>query len=282
MFVQKMIQVLSDFWSAQNCVIAQPYDHPMGAGTFHPETFLRAMQTKPWRVAYVQACRRPSDGRYGQNPNRSQKYFQFQVFLKPAPADFQSLYLQSLEILGIMPEKHDIRFVPDNWESPALGAYGVGWEVWKDGMEISQITYFQQIGGKRCSVISGEITYGVERLAMAVQRCANIYDLQWSASVSYADMMKAEEIDMSHYYFEYAPISQIKQNFEQSQKECCQWLDLGLIYPAYECVLQASHYFNILDARGTLSPSDRQSCILQIRKLAQTVIQMQLNSDSQS
>src|SRR5579872_5229147 len=250
---QELILTLQAYWSAQGCVLLQPYDMPMGAGTFHPATFLRAIGPEPWSAAYVQPSRRPTDGRYGENPNRLQHYYQFQVIIKPSPANIQELYLGSLQALGIDPLVHDIRFVEDNWESPTLGAWGLGWEVWLNGMEISQFTYFQQVGGLECKPVSGEITYGLERLAMPLQNVDNIYDLVWTSGpqgiVTYGDVFHQTEVEMSKYNFEVADIDQLVKQFHVYEKESLRLIEMNLPLPAYEQVLKASHTFNLLDAQ---------------------------------
>ena len=254
----------------------------MGAGTFHSGTFLRAIGPEPWRAAYPQPCRRPTDGRYGENPNRLQHYYQFQVILKPSPENIQELYLDSLRELGINPLEHDIRFVEDNWESPTLGAWGIGWEVWLNGMEVSQFTYFQQVGGLSCKPISGEITYGLERLAMYLQGKESIYDLRWNDSdthpISYADVFLQSEIEQSKYNFEEANTEQLFSAFDANESECLRLLEKELSYPAYERILSASHLFNLLDARQVISVTERQQYILRIRTLAREVAQSFLAS----
>ena len=272
---QELIQKLQQFWAQQGCVIEQPYDLEMGAATFHPSTFLRAIGPEPWRSAFAQPCRRPTDGRYGDNPNRLQRYFQFQVLLKPAPDNIQNLYLESLTSLNIDPLVHDIRFVEDNWESPTLGAWGLGWEVWLDGMEISQFTYFQQIGGLDCNPVSGELTYGLERIAMYLQNVDSVYDLEWVNSsdkiVRYGDVYHQNEKEQSAYNFEHANTEALFSYFDNSEKECNQLIENQLAIPAYDYVLKCSHSFNLLDARQVISVTERQQYILRIRKLAQAV-----------
>lgn len=267
--------ILQQFWADQGCVILQPYDKEMGAGTFHPGTFLRAIGPEPWYAAYPQPCRRPTDGRYGENPNRLQHYYQFQVVLKPSPDNIQDLYLQSLQQLGIDPLEHDIRFVEDNWESPTLGAWGLGWEVWLNGMEVSQFTYFQQVGGINCKPITGEITYGLERLAMYLQGKEDIYHLEWNDNtafaISYGDIFHQNEIEQSTYNFEQADTTQLFSEFDASELECRRLVETALALPAYEQVLKASHTFNLLDARGVISVTERQQYILRIRTLARLV-----------
>jgi len=265
---QDLILTLQRFWADQGCVVLQPYDLEVGAGTFHPATTLRALGPKPWRAAYVQPSRRPTDGRYGENPNRLQHYYQFQVILKPSPDDIQDLYLQSLAALGIDAANHDIRFVEDDWESPTLGAWGLGWEVWCDGMEVSQFTYFQQVGGFECNPVSGEITYGLERLAMYVQGVENVYDLDWNgAGVKYGDVFLQNEQEFSAYNFEHAGTDRLLRHFEDAEAECALALDAGLALPAYDQCLKASHIFNLLDARGVISVTERAAYIGRVRAL---------------
>jgi glycyl-tRNA synthetase alpha chain len=266
---QSLILNLQNFWAERGCVILQPYDVEMGAGTFHPATTLRALGPKPWRAAYVQPSRRPSDGRYGENPNRLQHYYQFQVILKPAPSDSQALYLESLTALGIDAKKHDIRFVEDDWESPTLGAWGLGWEVWLDGMEVTQFTYFQQVGGIECDPVSTEITYGLERLAMYVQGVENVYDLDYNgAGVKYGDVFKRAEREFSAYNFEFADTALLSRHFKDAESECQALLDKKLPLPAYDQCIKASHAFNLLDARGAISVTERASYIGRVRALA--------------
>jgi glycyl-tRNA synthetase alpha chain len=277
---QRLIARLQEYWAQQGCVIVQPIDAEVGAGTFHPESFLRAIGPEPWRAAFVQGCCRPTDGRYGDNPNRLQHYYQFQVLLKPSPLEIQDLYLKSLQIIGIDPLVEDIRFVEDNWESPTLGAWGLGWEVWQNGMEISQFTYFQQVGGLECKPVSGEITYGLERLAMYLQQKESIYDVVWTESgdgvaVTYGDLFLQNEKEMSHYNFTQADIAALFAHFNDHENECKKLLasDLPLPLPAYNMVLKASHTFNLLDARKAISVSERQNYILRIRTLSHAVAQ---------
>ena len=271
---QALLSALQDFWAAQHCAILQPLDMEVGAGTFHPATFLRAIGPEPWRTAYVQPCRRPTDGRYGDNPNRLQHYYQFQVLLKPSPKEIQEIYLDSLRKLGINPKEHDIRFVEDNWESPTLGAWGLGWEVWLDGMEVTQFTYFQQVGGLECRPVSGEITYGLERLAMYLQEKDSVYDLAWSESeaglLTYGDVFHQNEREMSRYNFEEADTKVLFRQFEDCEQLCLNLNEKNLPLPAYEQVIKASHLFNLLDARQAISVAERQNCILRVRKLART------------
>lgn len=279
---QALILTLQQFWAEQGCVLLQPHDKEMGAGTFHPGTFLRAIGPEPWRAAYPQPCRRPTDGRYGKNPNRLQHYYQMQVVLKPSPDNIQELYLKSLQQLGIDPLEHDIRFVEDNWESPTLGAWGLGWEVWLNGMEVSQFTYFQQVGGLNCKPVTGEITYGLERLAMYLQGKDNIYDLVWSDagqhSVSYGEVFHQNECEQSAYNFEHADTNQLFITFDACENECMRLIDVNLSLPAYEQVLAASHAFNLLDARQVISVTERQQYILRIRTLAKLVANAYLAS----
>jgi glycyl-tRNA synthetase alpha chain len=277
---QDLILTLQHYWAEQGCVILQPYDMEVGAGTFHPATALRALGPKPWRAAFVQPSRRPKDGRYGENPNRLQHYYQYQVMLKPSPNDLQDLYLGSLKAIGIDSENHDIRFVEDDWESPTLGAWGLGWEVWCDGMEISQFTYFQQVGGFDCNPVSGELTYGLERLAMYVQGVDNVFDLNFNGRegamrVTYGDVFRQAEEEYSRYNFEYADTDILLQHFKDAEKECRALLKRGeknarheLALPAYDQCLKASHAFNMLDARGVISVTERQAYILKVRELA--------------
>ena len=266
---QDLILKLHAYWSARGCLILQPYDMEVGAGTFHPATTLRALGVMPWKAAYVQPSRRPTDGRYGENPNRLQHYYQYQVILKPSPTDSQELYLGSLRALGIDPLAHDIRFVEDDWESPTLGAWGLGWEVWCDGMEVSQFTYFQQVGGIDCDPVSVELTYGLERLAMYVQGVENVYDLTFNDDgVRYGEVFLQAEQEYSAYNFERADVELLRRHFEDAEKECQAVLDVGLALPAYDQCLKASHLFNLLDARGVISVTERQAYILRIRALA--------------
>ena len=268
---QSLILTLQQYWADNGCVLLQPFDKEMGAGTFHPGTFLRSIGPEPWNAAYPQPCRRPTDGRYGDNPNRLQHYYQFQVVLKPSPDNIQSLYLQSLQQLGIDPLEHDIRFVEDNWESPTLGAWGLGWEVWLNGMEVSQFTYFQQVGGINCEPVTGEITYGLERLAMYLQGKDDIYELNWNEHVSYGDIFHQNEVEQSTYNFEQADTTQLFKEFEASEIECDRLIQAELSLPAYEQVLKASHIFNLLDSRQVISVTERQQYILRIRTLARIV-----------
>jgi glycyl-tRNA synthetase alpha chain len=272
---QGLILALQEFWAKQGCVVLQPLDLEVGAGTFHPATFLRAIGPESWRTAYVQPSRRPTDGRYGDNPNRLQHYYQFQVILKPSPPDIQDLYIASLQHLGIDPHIHDIRFVEDNWESPTLGAWGLGWEVWLNGMEVTQFTYFQQVGGLECFPVSGEITYGLERIAMYLQDVDSLYDLVWTDGpdgiVTYGDVFHQNEVEMSAYNFEHANVEALFNNFDECEKQCNSLIEKGLALPAYEQVLKASHYFNLLDARQAISVTERQRFILRVRALSRQV-----------
>ncbi|EJB19715.1 glycyl-tRNA synthetase alpha subunit [Helicobacter pylori CPY6081] len=263
---------LQEYWKNQGCLVIQPYDIPAGAGTFHPATLLRSLDKKPWNVAYVAPSRRPTDGRYGENPNRLGSYYQFQVVIKPSPSNIQELYLKSLEVLGINLNEHDIRFVEDNWESPTLGAWGLGWEVWLDGMEVTQFTYFQQVGGIPCNPIPVEITYGLERLAMYVQKVENILEIEWAKkdhdSVNYAQVHLEGEYEFSKYHFEIASVKRLLEMFKNAQAEALHCLENKLPLPAYDFVMLCSHFFNILDARKAISVAERQNYILQIRDLA--------------
>jgi glycyl-tRNA synthetase alpha chain len=270
---QEIILALQNYWAEQGCIVLQPYDSEVGAGTFHTATALRAIGPDTWKAAYVQPCRRPTDGRYGENPNRGQHYYQFQVLLKPSPDDVQELYLNSLRTNGIEPEKHDIRFVEDDWESPTLGAWGLGWEVWLNGMEVTQFTYFQQVGGIECRPVSAEITYGLERLAMVVQSIDSIFDLVWARdkeghTFTYGDVFLENEREFSAYNFEYADIDLLLGNFNNYERECNRLLEYNLPLPAYDCVLKCSHAFNLLDARGAISATERMGYILRVRTIA--------------
>jgi glycyl-tRNA synthetase alpha chain len=266
---QDLILTLQRYWGAQGCVLLQPYDMEMGAGTFHPATVLRALGPDPWRTAYVQPCRRPTDGRYGENPNRLGAYYQFQVVLKPSPDDLQDLYLGSLTEIGIDPLKHDIRFVEDDWESPTLGAWGLGWEVWCDGMEVTQFTYFQQVGGFECKPVTGELTYGLERLAMYIQGVDNVFDLKFNdAGVSYGDVFLENEREASEYNFEVANTDRLFQAFREAVEECELCIGRKLPIPAYEQAIKASHVFNTLQARGVISVAERQAYVGRVRDLA--------------
>ena len=272
---QGLIHALQDYWGKRGCLLIQPYDMEMGAGTFHPATFLRAIGPEPWRSAYVQPSRRPTDGRYGENPNRLQHYYQFQVVLKPSPLEIQDLYLGSLKALGLDPLEHDIRFVEDNWESPTLGAWGLGWEVWLNGMEVTQFTYFQQVGGLDCRPVTGEITYGLERIAMYLQGVKSVYDLIWNTgpqgTVTYGDVFHQNEVEQSAYNFEQANTGLLFEAFDNMEKESQRLIEAGLPLPAYEQMLRASHSFNLLDARHAISVTERQRYILRIRSLSRAV-----------
>lgn len=279
---QGLIFALQEYWAQRGCVVLQPLDIEVGAGTFHPATFLRAIGPESWNTAYVQPCRRPTDGRYGKNPNRLQHYYQFQVLLKPSPKNIQDLYLDSLATLGIDMSIHDIRFVEDNWESPTLGAWGLGWEVWLNGMEVTQFTYFQQAGGLECHPVSGEITYGIERIAMYLQGVDSIYDIIWAKNsdgvVTYGDVFKQNEIEMSAFNFEEADVALLFSYFDNAESQCNELIGKTLALPAYEQVLKASHYFNLLDARKAISVTERQRFILRVRALARMVAETYLNS----
>ena len=274
---QGLILALQQYWAAQGCVLLQPLDMEVGAGTFHPATFLRAIGPEPWSTAYVQPSRRPTDGRYGENPNRLQHYYQFQVIIKPSPLDIQELYLGSLRHLGLDPLEHDIRFVEDNWESPTLGAWGLGWEIWLNGMEVTQFTYFQQVGGLDCRPVTGEITYGLERIAMYLQGVESVFDLVWTrgphGTVTYGDVYHQNEVEQSTYNFEYADVDALFGQFDHCEKQSQQLIEAGLPLPAYEMVLKASHTFNLLDARHAISVTERQRYILRVRALARAVAQ---------
>ncbi len=279
---QGLILVLQQFWAKQGCVVLQPLDMEVGAGTFHPATFLRAIGPETWNSAYVQPCRRPTDGRYGENPNRLQHYYQFQVVLKPSPDNIQELYLESLRELGIDTNIHDVRFVEDNWESPTLGAWGLGWELWLNGMEVTQFTYFQQVGGLECFPVTGEITYGLERIAMYLQGVDSIYDLVWTKSVdaqgnenvvTYGDVFHQNEVEMSHYNFEQADVDFLFASFDKYESESQRLIEAALPLPAYEMVMKASHAFNLLDARHAISVTERQRFILRVRTLSRAVAQ---------
>ena len=265
---QNLILSLQNYWAEQGCIIQQPYDIEKGAGTFNPATFLRALGPEPWNVAYVEPSRRPTDGRYGENPNRLQHYYQFQVILKPSPQNIQDLYLNSLKSFGIDPLAHDIRFVEDNWEGPTLGAWGLGWEVWLDGMEITQFTYFQQCGGIDLSPISGEITYGCERIAMYLQGVDNVYDLEWTDGIKYGDIHHQTEVEFSHYNFEEADTEMLFQLFDMYEKESLRLIEKELVFPAYDFVLMGSHTFNLLDARGAISVTERAGYIGRVRTMS--------------
>jgi len=276
---QSLILKLHDYWSERGCVILQPYDIEVGAGTFHPATTLRALGPEEWKAAYVQPSRRPTDGRYGENPNRLQHYYQYQVILKPSPADSQQLYLDSLRHLGIDPMEHDIRFVEDDWESPTLGAWGLGWEVWLDGMEVTQFTYFQQVGGIECAPVSCELTYGLERLAMYVQGVENVYDLDFNGQgVKYGDVFLQAEREYSAHNFEHANTDMLARHFQDAEGECQSLIEAKLPLPAYDQCLKASHLFNLLDARGVISVTERQAYIGRVRNLAKACCESWLQS----
>jgi glycyl-tRNA synthetase alpha chain len=266
--LQNLLLTLHHFWADQGCVIHEPYDLEVGAGTFHPATFLKVLGPDPWRTAYVQPCRRPTDGRYGENPNRLQHYYQYQVILKPSPDDVQDLYLQSLRALGINPKQHDIRFMQDDWESPTLGAWGLGWEVRLDGMEITQFTYFQEVGGIELNPISAELTYGTERIAMYLQGVDNVFDLKWNETVTYREMHYQTEVQFSKYNFEAATVERLTKTFEAFEDECQYLIGQGLVLPAYDCCVKTSHLFNLLDARGAISVAERTGYIARVRALA--------------
>jgi len=270
---QQLILRLNEFWDRQGCVLLQPYDMEMGAGTFHTATFLRAIGPEPWNAAYVQPSRRPKDGRYGENPNRLQHYYQYQVVLKPSPADIQERYLQSLVALGVDPKEHDIRFVEDDWESPTLGAWGLGWEVWLDGMEITQFTYFQEVGSLACKPVLGEITYGLERLAMYLQGKESVFDLVWVDGVRYGDVYHQNEVEQSRYNFELANAEMLFRHFGEYEAEAKRLIDAQCVLPGYEMVLRCSHSFNLLDARGAISVTERAAYIGRVRALARAVAQ---------
>ncbi|MDP9152124.1 MAG: glycine--tRNA ligase subunit alpha [Myxococcota bacterium] len=278
MYFQEVILALQDFWARRGCTLVQPYNSEVGAGTYNPATFLRALGPEPWNVAYVEPSRRPTDGRYGDNPNRAQQFHQFQVLLKPSPLDIQDQYLASLLALGTKPEEHDVRFVEDDWESPTLGAWGLGWQVWLDGLEISQFTYFQQIGGIDCKPVSGELTYGLERICMYLQDVASMYDVAWSPGVTYGDLCKRAEWEWSTYNFEQADVAAHLAQFDQCEKECKRLLALGgedplkrAVLPAYDFVVKAAHAFNVLDARGAIGVTERQRFIGRVRAMAKAV-----------
>jgi glycyl-tRNA synthetase alpha chain len=279
---QGLILALQNYWASKGCVILQPLDMEVGAGTFHPATFLRAIGPETWNAAYVQPSRRPTDGRYGENPNRLQHYYQFQVVMKPSPLNIQELYLESLKAMGIDTLVHDVRFVEDNWESPTLGAWGLGWEVWLNGMEVTQFTYFQQVGGIECYPVTGEITYGLERIAMYLQDVDSVYDLVWThgpdGDVTYGDVFHQNEVEMSTYNFQHANTDILFTNFDNYEAESQKMIDAGLALPAYELVLKASHTFNLLDARHAISVTERQRYILRVRGLARAVAQAYFDS----
>ena len=273
---QEIILALQKFWSEQGCILAQPYDVEKGAGTMNPSTFLRVLGPGPWNVAYVEPSRRPADGRYGDNPNRLYQHHQFQVIMKPSPDNIQELYLESLESLGIDPKQHDIRFVEDNWESPTLGAWGLGWEVWLDGMEITQFTYFQQVGSVDVKPVSAEITYGLERLAMYIQGVENVFDIQWTKDCTYGDVFHQNEVEQSAYSFDLSDEALLFELFDKYEKEAVRVIELGRVHPAYDYVLKCSHAFNLLDARGAISVSERTAFIGRVRRLARLCAQCYL------
>jgi glycyl-tRNA synthetase alpha chain len=273
---QGLIQRLNAYWGERGCVLVQPLDLEVGAGTFHPATFLRALGPEPWNAAYVQPCRRPTDGRYGENPNRLQRYYQYQVVMKPAPDDIVEQYFGSLAALGVDPQVHDLRLVEDNWESPTLGAWGLGWEVWLNGMEVTQFTWFQQAGGMECRPVMGEITYGLERLAMYLQNVDDVFDLVWTigpdgATVRYRDVYHQNEVEQSAYNFEHADVAELLHRFDACEREALKLVELGLPLPAYEQACKASHCFNLLDARRAISVTERQRFILRVRRMSQAV-----------
>ncbi|HAA85341.1 MAG TPA: glycine--tRNA ligase subunit alpha [Kosmotogaceae bacterium] len=279
MYLQELISRLNDFWSRHGCLIDQPYDMEIGAGTFHPSTFLRSLGKKPWRVAFVQPCRRPSDGRYGENPMRMQRYFQYQVIIKPAPEDSQEIYIDSLKALGIDPLDHDIRFVEDNWESPTLGAWGVGWEVWLNGSEITQFTYFQQLGGLDVDLVSLEITYGIERLAMYLQGKKNVFDIDWNENFKYEEVFKENERQFSTYNFEIASVDFLLSLYKSYREEFDRCMNAELFLPAYDYMMKCSHTFNLLDARNAISVAQRQTFIKSIRDMARRVARAYTTSE---
>ena len=271
---QNMILTLQDYWAKQGCIMMQPYDVEKGAGTMNPNTFLRSLGPEPWKVCYVEPSRRPADGRYGENPNRLYQHHQFQVILKPSPENIQELYLKSLEAIGINPLEHDIRFVEDNWESTTVGAWGLGWEVWLDGMEVTQFTYFQQVGGIECELETGEITYGLERLAMYIQDVDSVYDLKWNDNITYGDVFKQAEFENSSYSFDECDADMLFNLFDTYEKEALRIIDRGLVIPAYDYVLKCSHTFNTLDARGAIGVSQRASFIGRVRNMAKAVAEL--------
>lgn len=274
MTLQQVILSLERYWAERGCVLAQPYDLEVGAGTFHPATFLRCLGPEPWRAAYVEPSRRPTDGRYGENPNRVGRHFQFQVIVKPSPFDIIAVYLESLYGLGIDPKEHDIRFVEDDWESPTLGAWGLGWEVWLDGMEITQFTYFQQVGGFDCRPVSAEITYGLERIAVYVQNVDDIYEIKWNEKVTYGELFHSAEVEWSRYSFEEADTALLYRLFSDFEAESKGLIDKGLLYPAYDACLKCSHIFNLLDARGAISVTERTGFIARVRALARACAEL--------
>lgn len=280
LYFSELLLKLQQFWQAQGCLIIQPYDIPAGAGTFHPATLLRSLDSKPWSVAYVAPSRRPTDGRYGENPNRLGSYYQFQVLIKPNPDNIQELYLKSLEFLGLNLKNHDVRFIEDNWESPTLGAWGLGWEVWLDGMEVTQFTYFQQVGGIPCEPVAVEITYGTERLAMYLQGVENVFDIKWNENYTYADVHLEGEYEFSKYNFEVADTQMLFEFFAKMQEEGRRALESGLPLPAYDCAMLASHLFNVLDARKAISATERQNYILKIRELSKACAMLYKEQES--
>ena len=281
MYFQEIIFTLNKYWAEKGCVILQPYDIEVGAGTFHTATFFRVLGPESWNTGYVQPCRRPTDGRYGENPNRLGQYYQYQVILKPSPEDSQEIYIESLKELGIDPKKHDIRFVEDNWEAPTLGAWGLGWEVWLDGMEITQFTYFQQVGGINCDLESGELTYGLERIAMYLQDVDNVFDIQWNKNFTYGDIFRKAEYEHSVYSFEKADIQVLKELFNTYENEANKVIAEELVIPSYDYVLKCSHTFNVLDARGAISVSERTNYIGRVRNLARSVASLYLDQRMQ-
>ncbi len=268
---QEIVLRLQEYWTKKGCILFQPYNSEVGAGTFNPATFLRVLDKKPWNVCYVEPSRRPRDGRYAENPLRVQQYWQFQVVLKPAPNTSQDIYLESLKVLGINLKEHDVRFIEDDWESPTLGAWGVGWEVQLDGIEITQFTYFQQVGGIELEVIPVELTYGLERIAMFLQDVSSIFDVRWSKELTWGDIYRRNEKEFSKYNFELADVEGTKKSFKYYEKECQRLLEKGMVYPAYDCVIKCSHLFNLLDARGAISVNERTGYILRVRRLANAV-----------
>ncbi|MGC8872159.1 MAG: glycine--tRNA ligase subunit alpha [Caldimicrobium sp.] len=280
MYFQEVIAKLNQFWAERGCIILQPYDVESGAGTFHPATFFRSLGPKPWACAYVAPSRRPTDGRYGENPNRLQHYYQYQVLIKPSPSDIQEIYLESLKSLGINPEEHDIRFVEDDWESPTLGAWGLGWEVWLDGMEITQFTYFQQVGGFECRPVSVEITYGLERLTMYLQGVDNVFSLKWNKEVTYGEVHLRNEVEYSIFNFEVANVELLRELFAKYEAEARRLFEAGLALPGYDFVLKCSHTFNLLDARGALSPVERANYIARVRSLAKKAAEVWLEREN--
>ncbi|OAA31717.1 glycyl-tRNA synthetase subunit alpha [Kosmotoga arenicorallina S304] len=280
MYLQEIIAKLNEYWSSKGCLVDQPYDVEMGAGTFHPSTFLRSLGKKPWKVAFVQPCRRPTDGRYGENPMRTQRYFQYQVIMKPSPEDSQEIYLDSLRVLGVDPKEHDIRFVEDNWESPTLGAWGIGWEVWLDGMEITQFTYFQQVGGVDVYPVSLEITYGLERIAMYLQRKDSIFDINWNEHFKYGDVFLENERQFSVYNFELANTDMLFELYKIYENEFSRCMESELLLPAYDYLVKCSHTFNLLDARNAISVSQRQGYIKSIRNMAKQVAETYVARES--